>query len=66
MTREEAEADPNVISGDLLISGFVALVLFDSGATHSFISENFMRKLGREPEKAEMGYSVILPSGENI
>ncbi|XP_028798686.1 uncharacterized protein LOC114754107 [Neltuma alba] len=38
MTNEEASASPNLIRGNILLEGHVISALFDSGATHSFIS----------------------------
>lgn len=33
-----------VVTGNLLVSSYPAFVLFDPGATHSFVSSNFVRK----------------------
>jgi hypothetical protein len=41
---EDAQAAPNVIIGMILINDNNAIVLFDSGASHSFIVANFMQK----------------------
>jgi len=41
ITQEEAEASKNVISGTILINGEKAYALFDTGATHSFVSERY-------------------------
>jgi hypothetical protein len=43
---EEAEEDPSVILGTLRINSTPATVLFDSGASHSFISQEFARMHG--------------------
>ena len=40
---EEAEDDPGVLMGELRINGNTATVLFDSGASHSFISIAFAK-----------------------
>lgn len=40
----------DVVTSTLLISSFKALVLFDSGATHSFVSLNFVSRLNRPCE----------------
>ena len=40
LTDEEASETPTVVTGTLLIDNYYAKVLFDSGATHSFISSN--------------------------
>ncbi|XP_073353816.1 uncharacterized protein [Aegilops tauschii subsp. strangulata] len=41
---EEARRDPKIVMGTLLVNSIPASVLFDSGASHSFISEAFARK----------------------
>ncbi|KAL0556157.1 hypothetical protein IC582_004667 [Cucumis melo] len=47
MTQQEAEDAPNVIIGTILISNVPAFILFDLGATHSFVSSMFLTKLNR-------------------
>jgi hypothetical protein len=41
---EEAQGDPDVVIGMFLINGTSAVVLFDSGASHSFISVAYVGK----------------------
>ena len=45
LTDEEASKTPTVVTGTLLIDNCYAKVLFDSGATHSFISSSFAKSL---------------------
>ena len=45
LTDEETSETPTIINGALLIDNYYAKVLFDSGATHSFISNNFAKSL---------------------
>ena len=45
MTMREAVRDTDVVAGTLLVNSVDAKVLIDSGATKSFISETFARKL---------------------
>ena len=47
MTREEAKATPTVITGNISIFSINAHVLFDPGATHSFISQLFASYFGK-------------------
>ena len=47
-----------------LSEGKLAHVLIDSGATHSFISQNFVRKLGIPSERLKDEYNVLVPSGD--
>ena len=41
---EEIEDQPNAVVGKFLINAFAALVLFDTGALHSYISRGFVDK----------------------
>jgi hypothetical protein len=41
---EDAQAAPDVIIGMILINDNGAIVLFDSGASHSFVAANFVQK----------------------
>ena len=41
---EEIEDQPDAVVGKFLINAFNALVLFDTGASHSYISRGFVDK----------------------
>jgi hypothetical protein len=41
---EDAQAAPDVIIGMILINNNGAIILFDSGASHSFVAANFVQK----------------------
>jgi hypothetical protein len=41
---EEAAEAPDVVLGMFLVNSIPARVLFDSGASHSFVTENFVKK----------------------
>ena len=41
---EEVEAQPDEVIGKFLVKSFTAIVLFDTGASHSYISGEFMDK----------------------
>jgi hypothetical protein len=41
---EEAQAAPNIIIGMILVNGNNAIVLFVSGASHSFVAASFVQK----------------------
>jgi hypothetical protein len=41
---EDAQAGPDVIIGMILVNDNNTIVLFDSGASHSFVSANFVQK----------------------
>ncbi|XP_073045959.1 uncharacterized protein [Primulina eburnea] len=66
MTKEGANPDSSVISGNILISGKEALTLIDTGATHSFMFEVFMHSLSREPTVMSLHFNIMLPSGDEI
>ncbi|XP_073038084.1 uncharacterized protein [Primulina eburnea] len=66
LTKEGVNPDTSVISGTIQISGNVALTLIDTGATHSFMSEIFMRSLGIAPVFEPLQFTIMLPSGDVI
>ncbi|XP_073049492.1 uncharacterized protein [Primulina eburnea] len=66
MTKEGANPDASVISGNIFILGKEALTLIDTGATHSFISEEFMHTISVEPTVVSVQFNIVLPSGEEI
>ena len=41
---EEVEEQPDGVIGKFLVKSFTALVLFDTGASHSYISRGFVEK----------------------
>jgi hypothetical protein len=45
LTEEEAADAPDVVIGEFLVCGTSALVLFDTGATGSYITSRFVNKL---------------------
>ncbi|TYJ97075.1 gag protease polyprotein [Cucumis melo var. makuwa] len=63
-TRQEAERAGTVVTGMLSILGHYALVLFDSGSSHSFISSVFVQHVGLQVEPLGSALSVSTPSGE--
>nr|XP_017245279.1 PREDICTED: uncharacterized protein LOC108216926 [Daucus carota subsp. sativus] len=66
MTLNEAMVDNNVISGTLSVNSLNACVLIDSGASRSFISIQFMHKLGLEPIPLEETMSIEIANQEVI
>ncbi|KAJ4974356.1 hypothetical protein NE237_007530 [Protea cynaroides] len=45
VTTEEAAASPDVVTGIINVAGIRVRVLFDSGATHSFVSISFGKRM---------------------
>ncbi|XP_074319923.1 uncharacterized protein LOC141656767 [Silene latifolia] len=65
MGKRSAEEDAHVVSGTFLVNSHPRFFLFDSGATHSFVSRSRVPTLGLgEGELAKD--DVTLPSGESI
>ncbi|KAL0537620.1 hypothetical protein IC582_026603 [Cucumis melo] len=62
--KTEAERAGTVVTGTLLVLGHYALVLFDSGSSHSFISSAFVLHARVEVEPLHHVLSVSTPSGE--
>ncbi|XP_073152945.1 uncharacterized protein [Henckelia pumila] len=66
MTHDQVDLDSAIVTGMIRIAGLPAFVLIDSGATHSYISVNFMMKLGVLPDESISKFCVSLPSGEEL
>ena len=66
LSKAEADASPSVVSGNVLISDTPAYVIVDSGATHSFASHRYVRKLDKPLDKVDISYTVSLPSGKTM
>ncbi|XP_075497673.1 uncharacterized protein LOC142534834 [Primulina tabacum] len=61
MHAEKAKPDMTLIT-----TGIATYALLDSGATYSFISESFVKKLGILPVDVESEFKVTLPFGEHM
>ncbi|KAI3749597.1 hypothetical protein L2E82_20211 [Cichorium intybus] len=66
LTREEGKETQDVVSGTLLINQMPAYVLFDSGATCSFVSHEFGLKLNVPLEPLDYVCEVELASGKKV
>ncbi|KAA0067812.1 reverse transcriptase [Cucumis melo var. makuwa] len=64
MTQQEVEDVPDIITGTILIYNVPANVLFDPGATHSFVSSIFLTKLNRMLEPLSEGLAIYTPVGD--
>ncbi|XP_028792822.1 uncharacterized protein LOC114748558 [Neltuma alba] len=65
-TNEEASASPNLIRGNILLEGHVISALFDSGATHSFISVDCVQKLSLPVVVLPYDLRVSTPAGATV
>jgi hypothetical protein len=54
----------SVLTGTFSISDTPVKILFDSGATHSFISERLISKLGLKGSHTTSAYKIITPGGQ--
>ncbi|KAA0043070.1 reverse transcriptase [Cucumis melo var. makuwa] len=62
--KTKAETAGTVVTGTLPVLGHYALVLFDSGSSHSFISSAFVLHARLEVDPLHHVLSVSTPSGE--
>ena len=65
MTQQAADATPDVVTGTISLFDTDAHVLVDSGATHSFISREFIERVGIEMKPTECSMVVSLPTGDS-
>ncbi|XP_028082025.1 uncharacterized protein LOC114283418 [Camellia sinensis] len=63
---QEEEADPSIIEGNLVFYNSWVHVLFDIGASHSFISSACAQSLGLVCEPLETALNVMSPMGGRI
>ncbi|XP_028799048.1 uncharacterized protein LOC114754461 [Neltuma alba] len=66
MTQEEAGASPNMIRGTVSLQGHIIPVLFDSGATHSFISIGCAKKFDFHVIDLPYNLRVSTPAGATV
>ncbi|XP_075486327.1 uncharacterized protein LOC142525930 [Primulina tabacum] len=67
LTEDEAQAAPGtVITGNCTLCGFIARVLFDTGASHSFVSHAFVVSHDLRTTSMNSNLSVATPMGKMI
>ncbi|XP_075483566.1 uncharacterized protein LOC142523719 [Primulina tabacum] len=66
ITQEEADDANDVVAGTIFVNEMPTYVLFDSGATHSFISKRFTKKLGLTPELLVEPFRVATPTSKTV
>jgi hypothetical protein len=62
-TMSDIPEGASVLTGTFSINDTPVKILFDSGATHSFLSENLLGKLGLIGSHTKSAYKVITPGG---
>ncbi|KAI3797432.1 hypothetical protein L1987_32689 [Smallanthus sonchifolius] len=63
LTQDQARADPDVVSGTFILDNTFVSVLFDSGASKSFISAAFCKRVKYTVSKIERAFSVETAEG---
>jgi len=66
LTPGDAAASNEIVTSTLLISSRQATVLFDSGATHSFVSYSFSRDCNLMSEWLDVDLAVATPVGKTV
>ena len=66
ITTRKAEETNTVVTGTLPIFDHLAFTLFDYGATHSFISEEFVKFANLELEPLEFPLTVSTPANKYL
>nr|AAX95140.1 retrotransposon protein, putative, Ty3-gypsy sub-class [Oryza sativa Japonica Group]ABA92431.1 retrotransposon protein, putative, Ty3-gypsy subclass [Oryza sativa Japonica Group] len=64
VSAEEAQAAPKVVLGTFPVNSYPATVLFDSGASHSFISKRFARTHGLSVVELKIPMQVHTPGND--
>jgi hypothetical protein len=64
MTSDEAQQAQDIVLGMFLVSSHLATILFDSGASHSFISSSFVAKHSLPMATMKCTVLVSSPGGE--
>ncbi|KAI3805445.1 hypothetical protein L1987_27832 [Smallanthus sonchifolius] len=64
LTQEEARGNPDVVSGTFILDHTFVSVLFDSGASRSFISSSMCRRMKCKVTKVEHAFNVETAVGK--
>jgi hypothetical protein len=63
---EEEEVDADVVTGTIPLFGSLACTLFDSGATHSFVSVAYAKLCNMNIEPLRQSITVVTPVGDSL
>ncbi|GJX73365.1 putative reverse transcriptase domain-containing protein [Tanacetum coccineum] len=63
---EEADQDPNIVTGTFTLNNHFSTTLFDSGADYSFVSTTFIPLLGTKPSELGFRYEIEIASGQLV
>ncbi|KAI3796222.1 hypothetical protein L1987_38888 [Smallanthus sonchifolius] len=64
LTQEEARGDPDVVSGTFILDHTYVSVLFDSGASRSFISSSKCKRMKCKVTRVEQAFNVETAVGK--
>ena len=64
VTAESVAEAPNEVIGTFMVNSHPATVLFDTGATHSFITKSFAEKHGIPVSCMRIAMVVTSPGGQ--
>jgi predicted aspartyl protease len=63
-TMSDISEGASVLTGTFSINNTPVKILFDPGATHSFISEKLLGKMGLKGSHTNSTYKIITPGGK--
>ena len=66
MTSQEAQDTPDIVTGTLSILGDNARVLINPGATHSFISREYVARVETTPVPLSCSLEIATPTRESL
>ncbi|GJV25617.1 putative reverse transcriptase domain-containing protein [Tanacetum coccineum] len=66
ITANEAQQDPNVMTGTFSLNNHFATVLFDFGADYSFISTKLLPLINAKPSAINPEYEIEIDNGLKI
>lgn len=64
-TKAKAKANPSVVTGKLSITKISIFIFFYLGATRSFTSTKYVRRLCRVPDLAKISYNMRIHFGDS-
>ena len=64
MTTDEAQVNPDTVTGIMIVFGILVRVLFDSRSSGSFVSSSFALHADRELSPLKSKLIITTPLGE--
>ncbi|XP_074289223.1 uncharacterized protein LOC141614372 [Silene latifolia] len=66
MNSQEVESSDDVVTGNIFLNSTPVNVLFDTGASYSFVSHSLSKRLHLKPQNQELRLPIGLPTREII